>query len=111
MHAVTRRFARKDEDLAAMYLSDKKNDIVRARDDHEDLELLLESCAKQVEEVVNEADTMTVRSSAVTLGHHDGSWERAQKLTRPMFSSGECAINARNSRADLRFQSKRTVST
>lgn len=47
-----------DEDLAAMYLSDKKNDVTRAREDHEDLEVLLESFAKQVEEIVNEADTM-----------------------------------------------------
>lgn len=47
-----------DDDLAAMYLSDKKNDVTRAREDHEDLEVLLESFAKQVEEIVNEADTM-----------------------------------------------------
>lgn len=41
-----------------MYLSDKKNDVTRAREDHEDLEVLLESFAKQVEEIVNEADNM-----------------------------------------------------
>lgn len=44
-----------------MYLTDKKNDVTRAREDHEDLEMLLESFAKQVEEIVNEADTMIVR--------------------------------------------------
>lgn len=54
------RRAPKDEDLTAMYLTDKKNDIIRSRDDHEDLEVLLESFAKQVEEIVNEADTMAV---------------------------------------------------
>ena len=51
-------FSITDEDLAAMYLSDKKKDVTRAREDHEDLEVLLESFAKQVEEMVNEADTM-----------------------------------------------------
>lgn len=43
-----------------MYLTDKKNETVRSREDHEDLEVLLESFAKQVEEIVNEADTMIV---------------------------------------------------
>lgn len=43
-----------------MYLTDKKNETIRSRDDHEDLEVLLESFAKQVEEIVNEADTMIV---------------------------------------------------
>jgi magnesium transporter len=51
-----------DEDLAGMYLSDKKNDVSRSREDHDDLEVLLESFAKQVEEIVNEADTMAVSS-------------------------------------------------
>lgn len=46
-----------------MYLTDKKNEANRALDDHEDLELLLESFAKQVEEIVNEADTMIVSKS------------------------------------------------
>lgn len=44
-----------DEDLAAMYLSDKKNGTPRRPDDHEELEVLLESFAKQVEEIANEA--------------------------------------------------------
>ena len=42
-----------------MYLSDKKNDS--HGHDHEDLELLLESFSKQVEEIVNEAETIEVR--------------------------------------------------
>ncbi|KAB5591210.1 Mitochondrial inner membrane magnesium transporter mrs2 [Ceratobasidium theobromae] len=46
-----------DEDLRAMYLSDKKLGVPRTIDDHDDLELLLESFDKQVEEIVNEAET------------------------------------------------------
>ncbi|KAJ6470247.1 cora-domain-containing protein [Mycena vitilis] len=47
-----------DDDLTAMYLTDKKNDIIRELDDHEDLEVLLESFSKQVEEIVNEAENI-----------------------------------------------------
>jgi magnesium transporter len=42
-----------------MYLSDKKNGT--HRQGHEDLEVLLESFSKQVEEIVNEAETIEVR--------------------------------------------------
>ncbi|KAF9486271.1 magnesium transporter [Pholiota conissans] len=45
-----------DEDMDAMHLSDKKNGI--ARQDHEELEVLLESFSKQVEEIVNEAENI-----------------------------------------------------
>jgi magnesium transporter len=44
-----------------MYLTDKKNDISRDDDDHEDLEVLLESFSKQVEEIVNEAENIEVQ--------------------------------------------------
>jgi magnesium transporter len=50
-----------DEDLVAMYLTDKKNGIQREPRDHQELEVLLESFAKQVEEIVNETDTTQVR--------------------------------------------------
>lgn len=44
-----------------MYLSDKKAGIIRGEDsDHEELEVLLESFSKQVEEVVNEAENIEV---------------------------------------------------
>jgi len=46
-----------DEDLAAMYLSDKKAGTPRLVSNHEELEVLLESFVKQVEEIVNETDT------------------------------------------------------
>ncbi|CAK9785661.1 cora-domain-containing protein [Cutaneotrichosporon oleaginosum] len=46
-----------DEDLAAMYVSDRMHGRPRAVHDHEQLELLLESFTKQVEEVISEIDT------------------------------------------------------
>jgi len=47
-----------DEDLAAMYLSDKKSGTPRKLSDHDELEVLLESFSKQVEEIVNEAENI-----------------------------------------------------
>ena len=49
-----------DDDLAAMYLSDKKRGVERSPTDHEELEVLLESFTKQVEEIVNESETIAV---------------------------------------------------
>jgi magnesium transporter len=49
-----------DEDLNAMYLTDKKLGLERSMQDHEDLEVLLESFDKQVEEIVNESETTIV---------------------------------------------------
>ena len=49
-----------DEDLAAMYLTDKKNNAERPDEDHEEIEFILESFSKQVEEIVNEAQSMQV---------------------------------------------------
>ena len=43
-----------------MYLTDKKQGHPRLLNDHEELEVLLESFAKQVEEIVNEAENMQV---------------------------------------------------
>jgi len=43
-----------------MYLSDKKAGKPRQLADHEDLEVLLESFSKQVEELVNESETTLV---------------------------------------------------
>ncbi|KZT24153.1 cora-domain-containing protein [Neolentinus lepideus HHB14362 ss-1] len=45
-----------DEDLDAMCLTDKKNESGRKAHDHSELEVLLESFSKQVEEIVTEAD-------------------------------------------------------
>ena len=43
-----------------MYLTDKINNVPRELSEHEDLEVLLESFSKQVEEVVNEAENIEV---------------------------------------------------
>lgn len=49
-----------DEDLAAMYLTDQRNNKIREMNEHEELEVLLESFSKQVEEIVNEAQNIEV---------------------------------------------------
>ena len=46
-----------------MYLTDKKCGNPRKLDDHEELEVLLESFSKQVEEIVNEAENIQVSDS------------------------------------------------
>jgi len=43
-----------------MYLTDKKNGVVRQNHEHDELEALLEFFAKQVEEIVNEAENIEV---------------------------------------------------
>ena len=48
--------------MNAMHLSDRKNCTERQPHDHEELELLLESFSKQVEEIVNEAENIEVTS-------------------------------------------------
>ena len=46
-----------------MLLTDRQNGAERKLSDHEDLEVLMESYSKQVEEIVNEASTMEVGGS------------------------------------------------
>ncbi|GAA5864354.1 hypothetical protein JCM8547_005794 [Rhodosporidiobolus lusitaniae] len=48
-----------DADLAAMYLSAKLAGKPRAADDHEEIELLLESFSKQCEEICSEVETLS----------------------------------------------------
>ncbi|KAG6820900.1 hypothetical protein H0H93_009674 [Arthromyces matolae] len=47
-----------DDDMNAMYLTDKKKGLNRELQDHEELEILLESFTKQVEEIVTEAENI-----------------------------------------------------
>ena len=51
-----------DDDLSAMYLSEN---VVRqrGREDHQEVEMLLESFSKEVEEIVNEVDSLVVGCS------------------------------------------------
>ncbi len=55
-----------DDDLNAMYLTDKKNNTKREMQDHEELEFLLESFSKQVEEIVSEVGNMDVRPRSLS---------------------------------------------
>ena len=50
-----------------MYLTDKKNGVPRKANDHEELEVLLESFSKQVEEIVNEAENIQVSPTTCLL--------------------------------------------
>ncbi|EIM81924.1 Mg2+ transporter protein cora-like protein [Stereum hirsutum FP-91666 SS1] len=45
-----------DEDLCAMYLTDRRKGSPRELNDHDELEILLETFSKQTEEIVNEAE-------------------------------------------------------
>ncbi|KAF8605648.1 Mg2+ transporter protein cora-like protein [Ceratobasidium sp. AG-I] len=56
VQAALEEVLQQDEDLNAMYLTDKKLGLSRKMQDHEDLEVLLESFDKQVEEIVNESE-------------------------------------------------------
>ncbi|KAK4124989.1 cora-domain-containing protein [Parathielavia appendiculata] len=47
-----------DDDLAAMYLTEKTHDLYRGEDDHTEIELLLESYNKICDEVVQEASNL-----------------------------------------------------
>ncbi|KAI5867569.1 cora-domain-containing protein [Durotheca rogersii] len=47
-----------DDDLAAMYLTEKTRDIVRPLDDHTEVEMLLESYHKLCDEIVQEAQNL-----------------------------------------------------
>jgi hypothetical protein len=54
-----------------MYLTDKKNNTTRERHEHDELEVLLESFSKQVEEIVNEAQNIEVSCCCITTATHD----------------------------------------
>lgn len=47
-----------DDDLAAMYLTEKAHDLYRGVDDHTEVELLLESYNKLCDEIVQEAQNL-----------------------------------------------------
>lgn len=71
-----------------MYLTARKLGKPRGLHDHEQLELLLESFSKQVEEIVSEVDSTVVRCLARSISVSN--------------NLGEHAIHARDYRADAR---------
>ncbi|KAJ1302281.1 hypothetical protein OPQ81_001099 [Rhizoctonia solani] len=56
VQAALEEVLQQDEDMNNMYLTDKKLGVERKLEDHDELEVLLESFDKQVEEIVNEAE-------------------------------------------------------
>ncbi|WVR05459.1 hypothetical protein IAU60_002475 [Kwoniella sp. DSM 27419] len=71
-----------DEDLSAMYLTSRAQGRPRALHDHEQLELLLESFVKQVEEIVSEVDTTVANMNST------------QEIAELMLDSGRNALLA-----------------
>nr|XP_018263656.1 magnesium transporter [Kwoniella dejecticola CBS 10117]OBR85814.1 magnesium transporter [Kwoniella dejecticola CBS 10117] len=71
-----------DEDLSAMYLTSRALGRPRALHDHEQLELLLESFVKQVEEIVSEVDTTVANMNST------------QEIAELMLDSGRNALLA-----------------
>ncbi|KIY63599.1 cora-domain-containing protein [Cylindrobasidium torrendii FP15055 ss-10] len=69
-----------DDDLNAMYLTDKKEGRPRDGDDHEDLEFLLESFSKQVEEIVSE------------VGNIDNNVESTQEIVELILDANRNAL-------------------
>jgi magnesium transporter len=47
-----------DDDLAAMYLTEKSHDLMRGEDDHTEVEMLLESYHKLCDEIVQESGNL-----------------------------------------------------
>ena len=66
MQAAIDEVLEQDDDLSAMYLSEWAV-RARSRDDHQEVEMLLESFSKQVEEIVNEVDSLVVSYSILCL--------------------------------------------
>lgn len=60
-----------------MYLTEKQAGHPRAADDHEEIELLLESFSKQCEEIVSEVETLSVRSRPLSIRHAGEADDRA----------------------------------
>jgi hypothetical protein len=80
-----------------MYLTDRKNDVHRQLSDHEELELLLETFSKQVEEMVNEAENIHVRVGLTFIG--------APRLTH-VCRQGKRPVDPRDSWAYTWFESE-----
>jgi hypothetical protein len=79
-----------------MYLTDRRNDVHRQLSDHEELEILLETFSKQVEEIVNEAENIHVCGNLLPLTVRPRSCTCRTK--------GQRSIDARDSRAYSRLE-------
>lgn len=79
-----------------MYLTDKKAGHPRPESEHDELEVLLESFSKQVEEIVNESETTMVCRNSIS----------SRSLTRG--STVQCIIDAGDCRIDFRRESEQS---
>ena len=82
-----------------MYLTDKKNNITRKVEDHEDVEVLLESFSKQVEEIVNEAENIEVRPPPLSrtcniFPHHQSNVQSTQEIVELILDSNRNTLLA-----------------
>jgi len=79
-----------------MYLTSKALGRPRALHDHEQLELLLESFAKQVEEIVSEVDTTVVCQGNSDEGQslRQANMQSTQEIAELMLDSGRNALLA-----------------
>lgn len=83
-----------------MYLTDKKNGTPRAIQDHDELEVLLESFSKQVEEIVNEAENIQVSTPSVLLNYpnsriiHQSNVQSTQEIVELILDSNRNALLA-----------------
>jgi magnesium transporter len=79
-----------------MYLTSKALGRPRALHDHEQLELLLESFVKQVEEIVSEVDTTVVCGALFALIQRSpqANMQSTQEIAELMLDSGRNALLA-----------------
>ncbi|CAE6376597.1 unnamed protein product [Rhizoctonia solani] len=89
------RWTYPDEDMNSMYLTDQKLGVERKMEDHDELEVLLESFDKQVEEIVNEAETTIVSHGSTPRHSLIHSWLLEIRLSTVSFttSSYVCRID------------------
>lgn len=106
-----------DEDLSAMYLTSTARGRPRALHDHEQLELLLESFAKQTEEILSEVDT-TVANVQVSLDRGDHTKHTAGGISNTSDSSivsssfaDNPTVDSRNCRTHVGLRTQRSTSS
>jgi len=80
-----------------MYITARANGRPRSLHDHVQLELLLESFVKQVEEIVSEVDTTVVRHDFFSIEistDHQANMQSTQEIAELMLDSGRNALLA-----------------
>jgi hypothetical protein len=78
-----------------MYLTDKKNGVPRELHEHEELEVLLESFSKQVEEIVNEVENIQVGPFICLDGALPDHLGNHHQIEQRSINSRDCRISIR----------------